>query len=75
MPISHGKEVGHRDYRGGGRSSARETAARVAGGAFAMLFLRSKGIMVTARICEIADLKSPGGNAGFGILKGSHGFR
>jgi len=54
------KKFGHRDYRGGGRSSARETAARVAGGAFAMLFLRSKGIMVTARICEIAGFKIPG---------------
>ena len=32
-------KYGHRDYRGGGRSSARETAARVAAGAVAKLFL------------------------------------
>lgn len=32
-------KYGHRDYRGGGRSSARETAARVAAGAIARLFL------------------------------------
>ena len=32
-------KYGRRDYRGGGRSSARETAARVAGGAVAKLLL------------------------------------
>lgn len=34
-------KYGHRDYRGGGRSSARETAARVAAGAIARLYLSS----------------------------------
>lgn len=34
-------KYGHRDYRGGGRSSARETAARVAGGAIARLYLKT----------------------------------
>ncbi len=33
-------KYGHRDYRGGGRSSARETAARVAAGAIARLYLK-----------------------------------
>ena len=33
-------KYGHRDYRGGGRSSARETAVRVAAGAIADLFLK-----------------------------------
>ncbi len=33
-------KYGHRDYRGGGRSSARETAARVAAGALAKIFLQ-----------------------------------
>lgn len=33
-------KYGHRDYRGGGRSSARETAARVAAGAIAQLYLK-----------------------------------
>jgi chorismate synthase len=53
------KKYGHRDYRGGGRVSARETAARVAGGAFARLFLCTKGISVNARICEIAGFRIP----------------
>ena len=53
------KKYSHRDYRGGGRISARETAARVAGGAFARLFLRTKGISVTAGICEIAGFRIP----------------
>ncbi|RUR09283.1 chorismate synthase [Legionella sp. km772] len=34
-------KYGHRDYRGGGRSSARETAARVAAGAIARLYLKT----------------------------------
>lgn len=34
-------KYGHRDYRGGGRSSARETAARVAAGAIARLYLHT----------------------------------
>src|SRR5690606_32809460 len=37
-------KYGVRDYRGGGRSSARETAARVAAGAIAKLFLQKHGI-------------------------------
>ncbi len=42
------QKYGIRDYRGGGRSSGRETAARVAAGAFAKLFLKKYGISVTA---------------------------
>lgn len=37
----YAKKYGHRDYRGGGRSSARETVARVVGGAIAEQVLRS----------------------------------
>lgn len=36
------------DHRGGGRASARETLVRVVGGAFAKLFLMTKGIQITA---------------------------
>ena len=36
------KKYGIRDYRGGGRSSARETAARVAAGAIAKIVLQKK---------------------------------
>jgi chorismate synthase len=46
-------KYGIRDYRGGGRSSARETAARVAAGAVAQLMLRDLGITVEAGIVEI----------------------
>ena len=42
------QKYGERDYRGGGRSSGRETIARVAAGAIAACFLKSLGIEVTA---------------------------
>ena len=41
-------KYGFRDYRGGGRSSGRETAGRVAGGAIAAKFLNELGIRVQA---------------------------
>jgi len=42
------RKYGIRDYRGGGRASARETAARVAAGAVARLMLARSGVQVTA---------------------------
>ena len=42
------QKYGFRDYRGGGRSSGRETAARVAAGAVASLLLRELGVTLTA---------------------------
>jgi chorismate synthase len=51
-------KYGLRDYRGGGRSSARETAARVAAGAIAKLMIRELGIEVKSGICEIDGIKS-----------------
>jgi chorismate synthase len=50
-------KYGHRDYRGGGRSSARETAARVAAGAVAKLLLRHAGIEITAFVNQVGELK------------------
>jgi chorismate synthase len=47
------EKYGIRDHRGGGRSSGRETVARVAAGAIAMKILREKGITVTGRIVEV----------------------
>ncbi len=47
-----------RDYRGGGRSSARETAARVAAGAIAKKLLDRKGIKVIAYVKEIGGIKA-----------------
>ena len=49
-------KFGHRDYRGGGRSSARETAARVAAGALAKLFLRKQGIEIQAFVSQVGHL-------------------
>ncbi len=49
-------KYGIRDYRGGGRASARETAARVAAGAVAKLMLRELGITVRSGITEIAGI-------------------
>ena len=51
-------KYGLRDYRGGGRSSARETAARVAAGAIAKLMVKELGIEVKSGICEIDGIKS-----------------
>jgi len=46
-------KYGIRDHRGGGRSSARETAARVAGGAIAKLMLSQIGISIQSGLCEV----------------------
>ncbi|EMR02654.1 chorismate synthase [Cesiribacter andamanensis] len=48
---------GHRDYRGGGRSSARETAARVAAGAVAKQLLQHWGIGVQAWVSAVGELE------------------
>lgn len=50
-------KYGHRDYRGGGRSSARETACRVAGGAIAKLLLKKYGIEINAYVSQVGKLK------------------
>src|SRR3989338_6940081 len=51
-------KYGFRDYRGGGRSSARETAARVAAGAIAKKLLAKYGINIVAYVKEIAGIKA-----------------
>ncbi|MFN8862701.1 MAG: chorismate synthase [Flavobacteriales bacterium] len=53
------KKYGLRDYRGGGRSSARETAARVAGGAIARMLLFRRGISVQAYVSSVKDVTVP----------------
>ena len=52
-------KYGIRDHRGGGRSSGRETVARVAAGAVAMKILSEKGIAITGRILEVHGKTSP----------------
>ncbi|MCH7401443.1 chorismate synthase [Belliella kenyensis] len=55
--FTYHEKYGVRDYRGGGRSSARETAARVAGGAVAKLFLKHFGIDIKAYVSQVGHLK------------------
>ena len=50
-------KFGHRDHRGGGRSSARETAARVAAGALAKLFLKTQGVEIQAYVSQVGHLQ------------------
>jgi chorismate synthase len=50
-------KYGIRDHRGGGRSSARETAARVAAGAIAKILLQHYGITVSAYVSQVGPLR------------------
>jgi chorismate synthase len=52
-------KYGIRDHRGGGRSSARETAARVAAGAIAKLFLKHHGIEIFAHVSSVGKIIAP----------------
>ena len=56
--ITYHAKYGHRDYRGGGRSSARETAMRVAAGAVAKKYLNSLGIQTTGYVSQIGSIKA-----------------
>jgi chorismate synthase len=51
------EKYGIRDYRGGGRSSARETAARVAAGGIALQLLGSKGIEVRSFVSQVGNIR------------------
>ena len=50
------KKYGHRDHRGGGRSSARETIARVVAGAFASILLDKVGVKITSYVSGIGEV-------------------
>ena len=50
-------KYGTRDYRGGGRASARETAARVIAGAIAKQFIQHSGIEIAAYVSAVGKLK------------------
>lgn len=54
--FSYQMKYGIRDHRGGGRSSARETASRVVAGAIAMQALSKYGINVTAYTSQIGEI-------------------
>lgn len=55
--ITYQAKYGIRDHRGGGRASARETAARVAAGAIAALVLRQHGIEVRAYTLSLGGVR------------------
>jgi chorismate synthase len=52
-------KYGIRDYRGGGRSSARATASVVAAGAIAKLLLQQKGITIQAYVNQVGEIETP----------------
>ncbi len=51
-------KFGFRDYRGGGRSSARETICRVAAGAIAKKILAAQGIRILGYVTQVGDVKA-----------------
>lgn len=54
--FTYNAKYGVRDYRGGGRSSGRETVSRVAGGAIAQELLRAEGIAIYAYTVELGGI-------------------
>lgn len=56
--LTFDRKFGIRDYRGGGRSSGRETCARVTAGAVAKLFLRHFGISIRACTVQIGSVSA-----------------
>jgi chorismate synthase len=54
---TYSEKYGVRDYRGGGRSSARETLARVAAGSVAKSFLETLGVKIKAYVTQAGPLK------------------
>lgn len=57
--FTYQEKYGHRDYRGGGRSSARETASRVVGGAIAKQILSKKGIQIHSFVKSVGEIEIP----------------
>jgi len=57
--FTYDAKYGVRDYRGGGRSSARETAARVAAGAIAKLLLQHEGVSIQAYVSQVGEIEAP----------------
>ena len=67
------RKYGIRDHRGGGRSSARETAVRVAGGAIAQILLGEFGISVQSGVASVGEISS-GERLDFGLAARSEIF-
>lgn len=56
--FTYQQKYGIRDHRGGGRASARETAARVVGGAFCRQLLEQRGIVLAAWTHRVANIEA-----------------
>jgi chorismate synthase len=56
--FTYQEKYGIRDHRGGGRSSARETAARVAAGGVAKLLLKKYSVEINAFVSQVGELKT-----------------
>ncbi|MCY4425833.1 MAG: chorismate synthase [Halieaceae bacterium] len=52
------QKYGFRDYRGGGRASARETAMRVAAGAIAKKYLSGQGVQIRGYLAQLGPIKA-----------------
>lgn len=55
--FTYQEKYGIRDYRGGGRSSARETTCRIVGGAIGKLLLKQLGISIQAYVSRVGNIK------------------
>ncbi|MES2513115.1 MAG: chorismate synthase [Bacteroidota bacterium] len=55
--FTYQEKYGIRDYRGGGRSSARETACRIVGGAIAKLYLKHLNVCIDAYVSRVGHIK------------------
>ena len=55
--FTYQEKYGIRDYRGGGRSSARETACRIVGGAIAKLVLQHYHVSIQAYVSQVGSIK------------------
>lgn len=62
------EKFGRRDYRGGGRASARETVSRVVGGAVAKQLLNKTGVSITSYVSTVGNCTIPE-NAKFDLNK------
>lgn len=54
--FTYQEKYGIRDYRGGGRSSARETACRIVGGAIAKLYLKHLNVSIQAYVSRVGHI-------------------
>jgi chorismate synthase len=55
---TYNQKYGFRDYRGGGRASARETATRVAAGAIAKKYLAGQGISIRGYLAQLGPIRA-----------------